>query len=91
MAIVTLGLTQCINWNYKKARHEPRTEYLSKEHTYICILSVGYDDYANAINKYFNIIWKSRLAVNNSEDHGDKPRNQVVIFELKDNFDYSHL
>lgn len=87
MSLVTITLSMILTRAAGELR--PYIKYLNKDDTYLCIVSKGYEGYEEAIEKYFKVIWKSRKAVNNVPEHGWAPRNQVVIFELKPDYDYS--
>lgn len=61
---------------------------LPKGNTYFSIFNIEYqDDYFKMLkrSKYYKIIFKSPKAVNYTPDHGDKARNVLVIYEVRDN------
>lgn len=90
MSIVAVSLSNILKPSKinRKWKYTPYAPLLNYDDTYIAISSEGQDEQLREIEENYNVIWKSRKAVNRTPNHGSEPRNTLVIFELIPGKDY---
>ena len=87
--LVSVGVEgQLFFWVYDYDWTKPSKQHLvklPKGNTYFSIFSLEQDEEYNKLcrSKYYKILFKAPKAVNYNPNHGDLPRNRLVIYEVR--------